>query len=344
MNNSSNHRHPTWLFAATSAYLVTVFVADLLTPAPLDIWVLYLPLILLQIRFSASRQITITAVASTVLMTLETYLTHREFGFTFTFIFANLLMRVVALWSIAIAGLIIVNNVVRRKELEYEVLQTAAGEQQRIGRELHDSVGQELTALGLMANALDQRLQSANIETQIIDRLTSGISRVQDHIRTLSHGLIPVPIEAKGLLAALEGLAADTTEKSGLPVRFAFADHVSVNDHAVATHLYRIAQEAVSNALRHGHPQHIDLVLRGEGNELSLTIEDDGVGIRYPLPDSSGKGLHIMQYRAEQIGGVLQLRRRKDGGTMVTCMLTHNPQQVPNDDSDYAGACQNLDR
>jgi signal transduction histidine kinase len=342
MNNSSNHRHPTWLIAATSAYLVTVFVADLLTPPQLDIWVLYLPLILLQIRFSASRQIILTAAASTVLMTLETYLTNRVLGFTF--ILANLVMRVVALWSIVIAGLIIVNNVIRRKELEYEVLQIAGNEQQRIGRELHDSVGQELTALGLMANALDQRLQSAKVDTQIIDRLTSGLSRVQDHIRTLSHGLIPVPIEAKGLLAALEDLAADTTEKSGVPVSFSSPDHVSVNDHSVATHLYRIAQEAVSNALRHGHPQHIDVTLRGEGDELSLTIEDDGVGIRNPLPDSGGKGLHIMQYRAEQIGGVLQLRRRKEGGTMVTCTLTHNPQQVPNDDADYASTCQNLDR
>src|SRR5262245_32116646 len=293
MNNSTNHRHSIWLIAATSAYLVTVFVADLLTPAPLDIWVLYLPLILLQIRFCATRQITVTAAASTALMTLETYLTNFQLGFTF--ILANLVMRVVALWSIAIAGLIIVNNVIRRKELEYEVLQIAGDEQQRIGRELHDSVGQELTALGLMANALDQRLQSAKVDTQIVDRLTSGLSRVQDHIRTLSHGLIPVPIEAKGLLAALEDLAADTTEKSGVPVSFSSPDHVSVDDHSVATHLYRIAQEAVNNALRHGHPQHIDLALRGEGDELSLIIEDDGVGIRYPLPDSGGKGLHIMQ-------------------------------------------------
>lgn len=342
MNSSSNLRHPAWLLTATVAYLVTVFAADVLTPSPLDIWVLYLPLILLQIRFTASRQIILTATASTVLMTLETYLTHRELGFTF--IMANLVMRVVALWSIAIAGLIIVNNIVRRKELEYEVLQTAANEQQRIGRELHDSVGQELTGLGLMANALEQRLQSAKVETQIIDRLTSGISRVQDHIRTLSHGLIPVPIEAKGLLAALEDLAADTAEKSGIPVDFAALDHLSVADHAVATHLYRIAQEAVSNALRHGHPRHIHLTLRGEGDELTLAIEDDGVGIRNPLPDSGGKGLHIMQYRAEQIGGVLQLRRRKEGGTIVRCTLTHNPQQVSNDDTDYASACQNLDR
>src|SRR5262249_31618880 len=156
----------------------------------------------------------------------------------------------------------------------------AANEQQRIGQELHDSVGQELTGLGLMANALDQRLQAANVETQIMDRLTSGISRVHDHIRTLSHGLIPVPIEAKGLLAALEDLAADTTEKSGVLVHFSSPEHLSVADHAVATHLFRIAQEAVNNALRHGHPHQINLALHGEGDSLSLTIEDDGVGIR----------------------------------------------------------------
>jgi len=331
-----------WLFVATVAYLVAVFVADLLTPPPLDIWVLYLPLILLQIRFSASRLIIGTAIAATALMTLETYLTHPGSGFTF--ILANLVMRVVAMWSISVAGLIIVNNIIRRKELEYEVLQTAANEQQRIGQELHDSVGQELTGLGLMANALEQRLQAANVETQIMDRLASGISRVHDHIRTLSHGLIPVPIEAKGLLAALEDLAADTTEKSGVLVHFSSPDQLSVADHAVATHLFRIAQEAVNNALRHGHPHQINLSLHGEGDSLSLTIEDDGIGIRYPLADNRGKGLHIMQYRAEQIGGALQLRRRKEGGTIVTCTLTSNHEQVQNDDSDYAGALQDLDR
>src|SRR5262245_8209698 len=182
MNNSSNHRHPTWLFAATSAYLIAVFFADLLTPAPLAIWSMYLPLSLLQLRFSSTRRIAVTDAAAATLMTLETYLTNFQLGFTF--ILANLVMRVVALWSIAIAGLIIVNNVIRRKELEYEVLQIAGDEQQRIGRELHDSVGQELTGLGLMANALDQQLQSANVSTQISDRLTTGISRVQDQIRT----------------------------------------------------------------------------------------------------------------------------------------------------------------
>jgi signal transduction histidine kinase len=342
LNSSANRRYPAWLLAATSVYLVAVFVADVQTPERLDIWVLYLPLILLQIRFSASRQVIGTAIATTALMTLETYLTHHDFGLPF--ILGNLLLRVVALWLVAIAGLIIINNVIRRKELEYEVLQIAAGEQRRIGQELHDSVGQELTGLGLMANALDQRLQTAKVETQIMDRLTSGISRVQEHVRTLSHGLIPVPIEAKGLLAALEDLAVDTTERSGVPVHFSSPDQLSVGDHAVATHLYRIAQEAVNNALRHGHPENINLTLHGKGSSLSLTIEDDGVGIRYPLPDNRGKGLQIMQHRAEQIGGVLQLRRRKEGGTIVTCTLTHNPQQVPNDDPDYAEACQNPDR
>src|SRR5690348_7494998 len=106
LNSPANRRKSAWLLAGTSAYLVAVFVADLLTPPTLDIWVLYLPLILLQIRFSASRQITGTAIATTALMTLETYLTHP--GLAFTFILANLVMRVVALWLVAIAGLIII--------------------------------------------------------------------------------------------------------------------------------------------------------------------------------------------------------------------------------------------
>jgi signal transduction histidine kinase len=345
MKASGNHHTPGWLLSGTVAYLAAVFVVDLSTPQSLDIWVLYLPLILVLIRLNAPRQIIATAMACAVLMTLDTLLQYHGFGITYIFI--NLVMRIVAIWLVALAGVIIVNSTSRRRELEREVLETANREQQRIGRELHDSVGQELTALGLMANALVLRLQCAQPESQIVERLISGLVRVQHHIRTLSHGLVPVPIEAKGLWAALDDLAVDTTEKTGVPVRFHAPQRVAVSDHAMATHLYRIAQEAVHNALRHGHPQHINLTLLCTGDELCLSIEDDGSGIQAPSPESTGMGLRIMQYRAEQIGGALQFLPRDHGGTVVTCALKSNiwKDTTGNDEPEnYAVAGENLDR
>ena len=344
MNVSRNQPALGWLLSGSITYLAAVFALDLLAPQPLDIWVLYLPLIVVLIRLNAPRLIVATAMACAVLMTLDTVLQSRGFGITFILI--NLVMRIVAIWLVAATGVIIVNSATRRRALEREVLETANREQQRIGRELHDSVGQELTGLGLMANALAQRSESHQPESRIPERLIAGLVRVQEHIRTLSHGLVPVPVEAKGLWAALDNLATDTTQKTGVPVRFHAPQRVAVSDHAMATHLYRIAQEAVSNALRHGNPQHIDLTLLRSRDELFLSIEDDGTGIQSAVPVSEGMGLSIMQYRAEQIGGTLQFRPRDHGGTVVTCALKSNLWQDTSKDvpEDYAVACENLDR
>jgi two-component system, LuxR family, sensor kinase FixL len=197
-----------------------------------------------------------------------------------------------------------------------------------------------------MFNALAERSQRTGAESQIIDRLTTGLIRVQQHIRALSHGLLPVPVEAKGLYTALEDLASDTTEKSGIPVRFSSPGRPTVSNHIAATHLYRIAQEAVNNALRHADPQHITLFLQDDERGLSLRIEDDGAGIQYPLDQSKGMGLRIMQYRAEQIGGLLSLRRRETGGTLITCTLMSNSWKDSPDDQSAIPAVkgENLDR
>jgi signal transduction histidine kinase len=332
MNASLNYRKSAWLLVGTMAYIATVFAVDFLTPPLVDVWVLYLPLILLLTWLNAPRQIVGTATVCTILMTVDIFLTQQELGVAFILIILG--TRLVALWLVALSGIIIVRSIVRRKELEREVLETAANEQQRIGQELHDSVGQELTALGLMFNALAERSRRTGAESQIIDRLTSGLIRVQQHIRALSHGLLPVPVEAKGLYTALEDLASDTTEKSGIQVRFSSSGRPAVSNHSAATHLYRIAQEAVNNALRHADPQHITLTLQDDGCGLSLRIEDDGAGIQSPLDQSRGMGLRIMQYRAEQIGGLLSLGRSEAGGTLVTCSLISNSwKDAPDDHS-----------
>lgn len=215
----------------------------------------------------------------------------------------------------------ILRDISQRKEMEREVLEVAALEGRRIGQELHDGVGQELTGLGLMAGALVRQLPDEQPGKRIAVRLVELLDRVHGKVRDLSHGLISVEVEAEGLRAALEDLAARTSEQSGIPVVFDCPRPVLVPDHVASTQLLRIAQEAVSNALRHGQPQHIGLSLLAQPKEIRLTIQDDGIGIAVPSAANRGMGIHIMDYRAGLIGGMLQIGPASEGGTLVTCRI-----------------------
>jgi PAS domain S-box-containing protein len=217
-------------------------------------------------------------------------------------------------------------DITRRKELEREavqreVLAITAREQRQIGQELHDGVGQELTGLGLMAQALTQRLPETADEQRLAQRLAAGLDGVRRQVRELSRGLIPVHVESRGLSAALDDLAARTAETSGVAVTAECPEWVELPDHTTATQLFRIAQEAVRNAVRHGRPRHIRLSLLAEPNGLRLRIRDDGVGIQDAPGRADGLGLRIMQYRAGQIGGDLQIGPSHGGGTVVSCTL-----------------------
>ncbi len=237
-------------------------------------------------------------------------------------------------------------DITHRKKLEREVLEIAEREQWRIGQELHDSVGQELTGLGLMANALEQGLESVAPKNQIAPRLVEGIDRVHQQIRILSRGLVPVQVEAKGLWAALDDLTDTVSKQTGVAVTFDCPERCEVADHTRAKELFRIAQEAVSNALRHGRPQHIRVSLLSADDGLNLSIADDGVGIGRQAAQSAGMGLRIMEYRAEQIGGALHVGPAEGGGTIVTCSLgAKNDNANPDIRShDTSGNGQDSDR
>jgi PAS domain S-box-containing protein len=217
-------------------------------------------------------------------------------------------------------------DITRRIELEREmlgreVLAIAEREQRQIGQELHDSVGQELTGLALMAQSLAERLPEAAAEKHIARRLVTQLDSAHRQIRELSRGLIPVHVESRGLAAALDELAARISAASGILVTAECPEWVELPDHATATQLFRIAQEAVSNALRHGRPRRIRLTLLSEGNALRLRVQDDGAGIRGGPGLSDGLGIRIMQFRAGVIGGDLQINPSQGGGTLVSCTI-----------------------
>jgi two-component system CheB/CheR fusion protein len=217
-----------------------------------------------------------------------------------------------------------IRDISARKQLEREVLEVATLEQRRIGQALHDSTGQELTALGLLAETLTESLtQQASSAAPLAVKVREGLKRVLAQVRGYSRGLIPVDVDSRGLRAALSELATRTSEIHGVNCTFDCEGHVDVEDNHTATHLYHIAQEAVTNALRHAQARQIVIRLEGNGKMLTLSVSDDGVGL-LPAPsvDSKGMGLKIMHYRAGLIQARLNVESAQPSGTLVTCTLS----------------------
>lgn len=221
----------------------------------------------------------------------------------------------------------ILRDITHRKVLERQVLEIAAQEQQRISQELHDGIGQDLTSLGMLADVLARRQQAGKPDDdQLAVKLTKGLERVFVHVRALCRGL--AELESDGLRAALEDLAARTSEQPGIKCTFDCSPTVPSMSAATATHLYRIAQEAVSNALRHGHAVNIRVALQVWPDRWSLSIQDDGVGFIEPNQAIMGMGIATMRYRAGMIGGNLQVAPAPSGGTLVTCTIPRTDNSV----------------
>jgi PAS domain S-box-containing protein len=211
-------------------------------------------------------------------------------------------------------------DISERKRLEKTVLEISEREQRRIGQDLHDGLGQHLTGIAFMTKVQEQRLAERKIpEAEDATRIVQLVNDAILKTRELSRGLLPVVSEARGLMSALRLFAEEISDLFAVNCCFECEQAVLIHDDATATHLYRIAQEAVNNAIKHGHAANISIRLgRGE-TEGTLAVRDDGAGIdRTPAPHA-GVGLHIMNYRAGMIGGTLDIRREQPRGTSVTC-------------------------
>jgi PAS domain S-box-containing protein len=208
-----------------------------------------------------------------------------------------------------------------RKELEREILEITTTQQQIIGQDLHDGLGQELTGLGLMAQTLAQQLPEDSMGNRIVTRLIVGIDHTHRLVRDLSRGLIAIEVDARGLGPALRELAKWTIENTGISVIVECPESFELPDQTTATHVFRIVQEAVSNALRHGLPRQIRITVIPESSGPRFDIKDDGIGLHDKAEAKQGLGLRIMKYRAGLIGGVLQIDSEEEGGTMVTLTL-----------------------
>ena len=219
----------------------------------------------------------------------------------------------------------VATNITERQRLERQILEISDREQARIGQEIHDGLCQQLVSLAFDANSLEQRLRKEqNSETATAQRIVKFLDESITEARQLSRGLFPVRLESEGLPSALEELANSTSERFRVRCRFECHEPAVVNSKVIATHLYRIAQEAINNSIRHGQAKTIEVQLRGEEDQLVLRVQDDGMGTEAPVPDPgklSGLGLYIMDYRARAIGGTLRLGPSAIGGTTVSCCV-----------------------
>jgi PAS domain S-box-containing protein len=211
-------------------------------------------------------------------------------------------------------------DITERKQLEKAILDISAREQRRIGQDLHDGLGQHLTAIAFMAKVHEARLaESESAETDAAAKIVKLVNEAIHKARELARGLLPVVSDAHGLMSALQLWAAEVEDLFGVSCRFRCAEPVLIHDIDVATHLYHIAQEAVNNAIKHGEAKKILIQLSTEADRGRLLIKDDGKGITQRIANSTGMGLHIMRYRSGMIGGTLELRRGARRGTIVSC-------------------------
>lgn len=221
-----------------------------------------------------------------------------------------------------LCALSIAHDVTERRQLERELIEISERERQRIGYGLHDSLGQHLTGIAFLGKVLAQRLQArgaaeAAEAAQIVEFVNQAIGQA----RKLARGLAPVTLETYGLTFALQELADSVETLFHISCAVCSVRAIHITDHAAVMHLYRIVQEAVNNAVKHGKAQHITITLAVVSGALTLTVYDDGIGFPTARPERPGMGLRIMHHRARMIGATLEVQPGPTGGTQVVCTV-----------------------
>jgi signal transduction histidine kinase len=212
------------------------------------------------------------------------------------------------------------NEIERRKGLEGEILSVSDREQQRLGQELHDGLCQHLTAVAFMSRSIAMRLKNHRaIEVGDIEKIAQLVNDAATDTRHLSRALHRLDVDAAGLVNALQDLVDREIWRT--PCRLEVKPSFRIEDDAAAAHLYRIAREAVINANKHAQAREIIVKLQRSRREMVLHVIDNGVGLSYERKLKQGLGLHIMNYRAQLVGGRLEIDSPKNRGTRVSCYL-----------------------
>jgi two-component system sensor kinase FixL len=211
-------------------------------------------------------------------------------------------------------------EVAERKAAEAKILQISEREQRRLGEELHDGLGQTLTGISFMTKVLSKKLEAeSSPEAENAAQIAAYVNDTISKTRDLARGFYPIELEKNGLISALHDLAARERSLFGVECQILTEVVSLMPDLTKAVQVYRIAQEAVENAIKHGGAKKITVRLAKENGSVNLTVQDDGKGIPKDLPKSRGMGLQIMKYRAGMLAGSFDIKRGARKGTVVSC-------------------------
>ncbi|EEF63149.1 PAS domain S-box protein [Pedosphaera parvula] len=217
-------------------------------------------------------------------------------------------------------------DITGQRQRERQILEISEREQQRIGQDLHDELCQYLAAIKFKCGLLQRRLARSKLaQAREAGLIETMLNRSIDQAHSLARGLSPVQVEAGGLVSALKELAAHQSNIYDCDCYCRMGKISAVKDATIAIHIYRIAQEATINAIKHGKAGRVAIRLMERNAQLILSVEDDGIGF---VPDNNrktGMGLHLMNYRARTIGATIAIKPGREGGTILTCTLPHPP-------------------
>jgi signal transduction histidine kinase len=216
--------------------------------------------------------------------------------------------------------LVIVRDVSSQKLLEKEILEISSREQTRIGQDLHDGLGQHLTGITFLTRALENRLASQALpEASNAAEIGKLVLQALSQTRSLARGLFPVELESAGLIAGLRELAGTVEKMFNISCTVDCDQDIFVRDQSAQTHLFRLAQEAVNNSVKHGKAKKVQISFKTADDKYVLSISDDGIGLPADGPRLKGLGLRIMNYRAQKVGGTLAIEPNQPRGTVIRC-------------------------
>jgi signal transduction histidine kinase len=337
-------RHKSAWLAGALPLLLVLFIGwlDYVTPWDVSLFIFYAFPIILAVWWSGSMAGMLIVIVSGVVWWFANETTH-PFGTQLAYVWALInrefyfcivVFAVNAVRSKQEADAARIKMLEERRQLELDIVAVSEHEQQRIGQDLHDGLCQQLAAIGCAARVLADELHAQkNLEARDAAMIEEAIQHAVLEARNLARGIFPVHVDRNGLAAALAELGQVMSRLTGVAVVAKESEEVSVDDPEVSMHLYRIAQEAVANAVRHSGAHEITINLKKTGTELELCVEDDGAGIAKvaQAQGTTGMGLRTMRYRAQTLGASLEIASKHGGGTIVRCRMRLKPNRLNTD-------------
>lgn len=220
----------------------------------------------------------------------------------------------------------VIHDLSIQQKLQREIFEIPERERLRIGEELHDGLGQQLTGLSMLAESLLNK--ASRPEHELASQLASGLYEALTQVRAMSRGLMPIQIDADGFEISLQEITESIEQQSHIPIKLHVDDRVQIANDSTATHLYRIVQESLNNAVKHASASQINVSLVKEQDNGLLEVTDDGIGIPVDLENSPGLGLNIMRHRCGLFDGEITINPAGKRGTRVRCRFPINPADV----------------